>query len=225
MVFQDTGVQRPSDLFGGPRGMIDSGLPPIVFVLVNFARGLGDAVWAAVAVGAVLLLVRVLRREHVRHAVSGFFGVAIAAGIARLTGEAKNFFLPSIVINAVYSLAFLGSAFTRQPLIGLILKLFSEKPAAYHEHPTVRRAYRDATLGWAGLFLLRVVVKETLRQAGKTGWLAVAHFGMGYPLFLGALALTLRFIAWRTGGVVVADDPHPEEEPLPHSPFESEPHH
>ncbi len=219
-MLQELDIRKPSDLFGGPRGLVDSTVPPVVFVLVNVLSGLTAAVWSAIGAGAVLLLIRVVRREHVRHAISGFFGVAIAAGIAKATGEAKNYFLSGIVINAFYGTLCLVTAFTKHPVIGFLLRQLSDKPADYHDHPQVRRAYRDVTLGWAAVFFLRVAVQETLREMGRTGWLAVARISMGVPLYLAALALTLPFVNWRTRGVVVADDPHPDEHPLPETPFD-----
>jgi hypothetical protein len=198
----------PKELFGGPRDWVDSMLPPAAFVLVNVVAGLRAGVWAAAIAEVAVVAVRLAKRETLRHAFSGAVGVGVAIGFALWMHSAKAFFLPGIVTNAAYGALFLVSALTSYPLVGVIMKVLYDKPKAWHEHPRVRRAYREATFGWAGMFLLRVAVTGTLYRMDKVGWLAVAKIAMGYPLYLGALAVTLPFVKWRT-----ADVPVPEAEP------------
>ena len=202
------GIQRPQsleELFGGVHGVIDSSLPPIAFISVNAWRGLDAAIWTAVAVGTLLLLVRVVRREVVRHTVSGFFGVLIAVAFAKGTGSAKGYFGPGIVLNAVYAVAFIGSVVIRKPLVGILFKSFGKHPPEWFEHPRVRRAYSEVTLLWGGIFLVRVIVKSILYDADKAGWLAVTTLAMGWPLTILALAVTMPWIGRRTAGVDVGE--------------------
>jgi hypothetical protein len=201
----------PKELFGGPRDWIDSALPPIGFVAGNAIGGLNAGIWAAVAFEGVVVLVRLVRRETLRHAFSGALGVVIAVLFARATGQAKNFFVPGIVINAVYGVAFVLSVVFRRPVVGLIMRFVWEKPKEWHDHPAVRRAYAEATLLWALMFGVRAVVLETLRRLDKTGWLAIAKIAMGYPLYVAALALTVPYLKRRTASVPVPV-PEPEAE-------------
>jgi len=203
-----------AEAFGGPRGLIDSGLPVVAFVVVNTVADLTAAVWAAVAVGAVLMAVRLVRREVVRHTVSGFFGVTFAALIARATGEARNFFIPGIALNGGYFVLMVGSILVRRPLIGVVLRQFSDKPAEWHDHPTVRRAYTEVTALWAAMFGLRLIVQAVLYRADETGWLAAAKLGLGYPLFIPVLAVTPLWVKRRTAAVeATAADPPPLPSP------------
>jgi intracellular septation protein A len=194
------------DLFGGPRDWVDSAVPPIAFVIGNAIGGLTPALWAALAAEAVIVLIRLARRETLRHAFSGAFGVGISVLVAKWTGSARNFFIPGILINATYAVAFLVSVAVRHPLVGVIMRVVYEKPREWHDHPRVRRAYAEATVAWAAMFGLRAVVQETLRRLDKTGWLAVTKIAMGWPLYLAALGLTLPYVKRRT-----ADVPVPEE--------------
>ena len=199
----------PKELFGGPRDWVDGMVPPIAFLLANLFGDLRTAVYVALGAAGVLVLVRLVRRETLRHAFSGVFGVAIAAFIAERTGKAENFFLPGIIINAVYAVGFLASVAFRHPLVGVIMRLIIDKPKEWHSHPVVRRAYAEATVGWAGVFLLRVVVQEVLRRNEQLGLLTVAKIAMGWPLYLLALAATLPYVNRRTKDVPVpvsADD-------------------
>jgi intracellular septation protein A len=205
----------PKELFGGPRDWIDGAVPPIAFVIGNAIAGLGPAIYVALAAEAVIVAIRLARRETLRHAFSGAMGVAISALIAWKTGSAKNFFLPGIVINAAYAVGFVLSVVFRHPIVGVIMRLVMERPKEWHDHPTVRRAYAEATLGWAALFAVRVVVQETLRRLDQTGWLAVSKLAMGWPLYLAALALTVPYVKWRAREV-------PVPEPVPDSALDEE---
>jgi len=87
---------------GGKRGLIDSGLPALVFLIVfNLSsREINTAIYAAVGLSIFLTLIRLLKRETVQHAFSGLIGVAICALISKRSGSAADFYLPGLWINA-----------------------------------------------------------------------------------------------------------------------------
>jgi hypothetical protein len=199
----------PKELFGGPRDWVDSALPPAVFVIATFTRDLNFGIKCAIGAEVAVILVRLVTRETLRHAFSGAIGVAFCAFLARKTGHAKNFFLPGILINGVYGLAFVASVLFARPVVGLIMRVVWDRPKEWHDHPVVRRAYAEATLLWAAMFGVRAAVQATLWALDKTGWLAVTKIAMGYPLYIGALALTVPYLKRRTASVPV---PEPEAE-------------
>lgn len=174
---------------GGKRGLVDSGLPAAVFVLVYGWLGLRPAVGVALGLGGVLLGVRLVRREPARYALNGFFGIAISALVALRLGRAEGFFLPGIVVNAAYAAAFLGSMALRRPLVGVILAAL-ERPVDGPPAMRLRRVHVWATLGWAGVFGVRAVVQGALYLAGQPGWLAATKLVMGWPLTISAVVLT-----------------------------------
>jgi intracellular septation protein A len=187
---------RPTPLLvesiGGWRGLVDSGLPVVVFVAVNAAAGLTAAVWAAVAAGMVLFALRLARRESVQQAVSGFLGVAVAAFIAARTGEAKGFFLLGIWASFLYAGLFLVSVLARWPVVGVIWEYVDGAgDQAWRKDKQLMRVYTWCTLVWVGVFLARGLVQRYLYQEDQTGWLAVARLGMGYPLTIAALTVSV----------------------------------
>lgn len=187
-----------AEAIGGVRGMIDSGLPAVVFVGVAALSTLRTAVIAALGAALVLAGVRVLRHEPLRYAVSGCFGVAVSAFVALRLGKAQGFFLPGIAINAAYGAAFLASIALRRPLVGVVVRALGR--------PEPRGAAAVATtLLWGGVFLARATVQGTLYLAGKPGWLAAAKLTMGWPLTLLALAITAAAVR-RTDGTVGAQN-------------------
>ncbi len=187
---------RPTPLLvesiGGWRGLVDSGLPVVVFVAANAAAGQTAAIWAAVAAGMVLFALRLARRESVQQAVSGFLGVAVAAFIAARTGEAKGFFLLGIWASFLYAGLFLVSVLARWPVVGVIWEYVDGAgDQAWRKDKQLMRVYTWCTLVWVGVFLARGLVQRYLYQEDQTGWLAVARLGMGYPLTIAALTVSV----------------------------------
>ncbi len=204
---------RPTPLLvesiGGWRGLVDSGLPVVVFVAVNAAAGLTAAIWAAVGAGVLLSILRLVRKETIQQALSGFFGVAVAAFIAARTGEAKGFFLLGIWASFVYGGVFLVSVLARWPLVGVIWEYVDGAgDKAWRRDRRLMRVYTWCTLVWVGVFLARGLVQRYLYEEDQTGWLAVARLGMGYPLTIGALAISVLAVrrVRRAAEPTVAED-------------------
>ena len=176
---------------GGVRGMIDSSLPAIVFVIANAIGGLREAVTAAVAVGVLIFVLRIVRREPVTQAFYGFVAVAVAAFLAARTGKAQAFFLPGIALNAIYGMVGLLSLIVGHPIAGYVIAALDVRYERWRDSRPLRRVAVLATLTWTAVFALSVVVQGLLYLAGSTGWLAVAKIGMGWPLWGIALAITM----------------------------------
>ena len=177
---------------GGVRGLVDSGLPALVFVTVNILVGLQPAVVSAVACGVGVLVLRLARRETVQQAVSGFLGLALAAFIAARTGRAEGFFLPGIAMNFLYAGALLGSVALRRPLIGYAVAAFEGRGHSWRDDPRVRRVYATATLGWVAYFVVRAVAALALFNAESPVGLLVLRLS-GFPMMLAAVALTVAY--------------------------------
>jgi hypothetical protein len=179
---------------GGPLGIAEATLPFVAFTIVWTATGKDVAAGAivAVAIAAVLAGWRILRRETVQFAISGLIGVAFGAFVAARTGEAKNFFLPGILINAGSCLAYLISIAVRRPLIGLFAAALTGEGRRWYEDPVHRRLYTRASWIWVGLFAFRLCIQLPLYLTDSVGVLAVARVVTGLPLF--ALGLWFTYL-------------------------------
>jgi hypothetical protein len=187
---------------GGKRGLVDSGLPAVVFVGVNavvdaFAArstALHVAIAAAVACGLGVVVLRLVRRETVQQAVSGFLGLAIAVFFAARSGQARDFFKPGIYINAAYGAVFLASVFVRRPLVGAIYGAVDGLGSAWRTDRRLLRVFSVATVGWALVFGLRAVVQTIFYNADRPDLLAVSKLLLGWPLTIAAVAATIAFV-------------------------------
>ncbi len=187
---------------GGWRGMIDSSLPAAVFLVVYLVSGskLTTAIWAAVIVGAVIAVVRLVRRESLQQVAAGFAGVAVSAYVASRTGQAEDYYLPGLLINIVYGVALLVSVLVGWPLIGVVIGMLTGEGTAWRTNPPVRRAYAAATWIWVGVFGLRLAVQVPLYLWARSGAsqalgpLGIAKIAMGWPLYLLAAYVTYRVL-------------------------------
>jgi hypothetical protein len=185
--------QEPTLLeqMGGISGLVYSSLPVLVFVLLNSLFGLTVAIWGSLGSAALITVVRVVRKEPLQPAISGFFGVGIAAFIAYRTGSAKGFFLFGIWASLVYGSVFLASILVRYPLVGVIWSFLNGHGMAWRSDRKAVFAYNLATLTWVAVFGARFIVQRWLYDEDQTGWLAFARLAMGYPLTAIALVVTV----------------------------------
>jgi hypothetical protein len=187
------------EALGGKRGLIDSGLPAVVFVFVNSVvqalssrePALRAALVAAVLTGVAIVGLRILRKETLQQAVSGFLGLGLAVFFAARSGEARGFFLPGIWINVAYGVAFFVSALIGRPLVGAIYSAVEGMGTRWRDDPRLRRVFAYASLGWALVFGARAAVQGTLYVLDRPGLLAAARLLMGWPLTIAAVALTV----------------------------------
>ncbi len=201
-----------AEAIGGPRGLVDSGLPAVVFVIVNALGGLTPAIVAAIGVGLVLVVVRLLRKETLQQAIAGFFGLALAAFVAARTGKASGFFLPGIIWQVVLGAMALISLLVGRPYIGYVLAALDPKYAHWRESRPLRRAMAAATVLWGGIFAARAVVQGILYLNDSVGWLATTKIAMGWPLFAVGLAATF-WLARRASPAEPEDAPPTEGDP------------
>lgn len=176
---------------GGVPGIVASTIPVAVFVVVNVITALQPALIAALAAGVLIAVWRIARRQALQPAISGLFGVGVAAFIAYRTGEARGFYLPGLIYSAVLALAFLASVLVRWPLAGVIWHGINGDGQSWRRDPRLLRAYTWASLLWTVVFAARLVVQGLLYNADATTWLGIARLTMGYPLVGVALLGTI----------------------------------
>src|SRR5262245_42085824 len=181
---------------GGVSGLIYSSVPVLVFVPISSIFGLTAAIVAALAVAALILVWRLIRKESVQPAVSGFMGVGICALVAYIVGGSKGYFLYGIWMSLFWAVVFFVSVLIRRPIVGYIWSWINGHDRAWR---SVRRAvlvFDIATITWVLVFAARFVVQRHLYDADETGWLAAARIAMGWPLT--AVAALATYLAIRS---------------------------
>lgn len=191
------------DAIGGPLGIVESVLPPLIFVVLyqvaairaapsSVERGaLVPIVVAPLALSLVLVIYRLVRRQRPGSAIIGGALVGVSAALVLVTGDANTNYLPGFFINGAYGLAFLASVLVRRPLVGVVLALVTSD-GAWRDSPGRRRAATRLTLLWCLLFAVRLAVELPLFLAGdQIVALGIARIVLGLPLYSIVLVVTV----------------------------------
>jgi len=170
---------------GGTRGLLDSGLPSIVFLVAfNISHSLNKSAIIAIALSVLFAIARLVKRETLQHAISGVIGVVFCALLARHTGKAADFYLPGLIINVIYGVVYTVANLVGWPVLGLLLGPVLGENLAWTKVPARKRAYRRAGWLWVALFVSRLLVQYPLYKSNHINWLGTARLVMGTPLFL-----------------------------------------
>jgi hypothetical protein len=198
--------EQMAEQLGGWRGLVESSVPVVIFVLVNIVSSLNAALISSAAVAVGIAIWRLRKREPIRHAVNGLVGIAIGAIIAWRTGDAKNFYLPGILYGLVYGFALLGSVALRMPLVGWIYSVVVDRGSnQWRSDPRLLRTFGWLTVLWGVVWLAKVGVQAAFYLANQDTALGVARLTLGYPLY----ALLLAITVWKVRRVTRTLTPTP----------------
>lgn len=181
---------------GGVRGLIHTALPVTVFAATSALAGLVSAVIAAVVVAVVILAWQLARRESTRPALFGFAGVLLCAGLAFVTGEAKDFYLPGIWMYLGMAVAFTVSVLIRRPLVGVVWARVTGRDDSWRRNRRARLAFDTVTVVMALVSWTRFLVQHHLYDTDQAELLALARVAMGWPVFL--VTSSLIYLSIRT---------------------------
>jgi hypothetical protein len=184
--------EQLAEQLGGWRGLIESSIPVTVFVIANVMADLRKAIIVATASALLITVFRLSRRQPVRHAVNGLFGIVLGALIAWRSGEARDFYLPGIILSAGYALALLVSVAVRRPLVGWIWALVLDGGRTrWRDDQALLRTFAWLTALWALIYLIKVGIQYGLYLANQDEWLGVARLVLGWPPYALLLVVTV----------------------------------
>jgi hypothetical protein len=181
----------------GRSSLLDTLLPPLLFVLLNVIWGVQVAIWASLGLAVLIAAYRLLKRQSLLYALGGAGGVALAAGAAFLLGRAEGFFLPTILSGAVTFLLCLVSVLVGRPLVALTSYVARRWPLNWYWHQKVRPAYSEVTWIWVVFFGLRLLLQFNLFQEQAANLLGVVQFLTGWPATIVLLIASYLYGTWR----------------------------
>lgn len=176
---------------------IDTILPPLSFILVNYFGGLVPAIISALLVVFGIVLYRLNQKNTTQYAAFGAAGVLIAVVLAWVSGKAEGFFVPSLISSGGTVLLCLVSLIIQRPLTALSSMITRRWPSDWYWHPKVLPAYMETTLLWTLFFALRFWWQIRLfieTQITALGWVNIF---MGWPALIALLAITYLYGTWR----------------------------
>lgn len=181
----DEDREKVINAFGGKKGLIDSGIPSIIFLVIfNLRKDLQSALLASIATSALLTIIRLAKRDTVQHALSGFIGVLICAWFANRTGNASDLYIPKLLTNLGYGSVYLIANLAGWPVLGLMLGPILGENLLWRHNAARKRAYILASWLWVAMFFTRIAVQYPIYRSGNVNLLGTVNLAMGYPLFI-----------------------------------------
>ncbi len=190
-------LQEFKVVFSGKNKTIDTIIPPLLFALVNAYAGLLPATVTALALAAILTIIRVVRAEPLGYAISGLVLTGISAGLAWFTQNAVSFFLPSILTGALLLLTALVSIAVKKPLAALSSHLTRSWPLDWYWLSNILPAYTEVTWIWTAFMAARLAILIALYQAGDTTALGWLNTVLDWPVTVAVLVVSYIYGLWR----------------------------
>ena len=172
---------------GGKKGLIDSGLPAVIFLVVfNVAHDLQIAIWSALSLSILLGIIRLAKKDTIQHSISGILGVLICAYFANRSGNASDFYIPKLLTNLGYGTAYLVANLVGWPLLGIVLGPLLGENFEWRHNSQRKKIYIRASWIWVAMFFSRIAVQYPIYRSGNVNLLGTVNLAMGYPLFFAA---------------------------------------
>ena len=170
---------------GGKKGLIDSGVPAVVFLIFfNLTKELNTAIWAALSLSMSLAIIRLIMKDTIQHSVSGVIGVLICAYFANRSGNAIDFYWPKLLVNLGYGTAYLIANLVGWPILGLVLGPLLGENVTWRNNPARKKMYIKASWIWVAMFFTRFAVQFPIYLSKDVNLLGTVNLAMGYPLFI-----------------------------------------
>ena len=172
---------------GGKKGLIDSGLPAVIFLVTfNVRNDLREAIVAALGLSICLAIFRLVKKDTIQHSISGILGVLICAYFANRSGNASDFYIPKLLTNLAYGTAYLVANLVGWPLMGIVLGPLLGENFEWRKNPQRKKVYIRASWIWVAMFFSRIAVQYPIYRSGNVNLLGTVNLAMGYPLFFAA---------------------------------------
>jgi hypothetical protein len=145
---------------------------------------LHTALISSIATSAFFTVIRLIKRDTLQHALSGFVGLLICAWFANRSGNPSDLYIPKLLTNLGYGTVYLIANLAGWPVLGLMLGPILGENLLWRNHPERKRVYIQAGWLWVGMFFTRLAVQYPIYRSGNINLLGTVNLAMGYPFFL-----------------------------------------
>lgn len=175
---------------GGPRFLREGFGPVLGFYLGWKLAGLVAGI--ALATAIALVAYRMARRDERDGAlVKLALGLVILQAVIGLASGSERVYLAQpVLLNGALGLAFLGSAFTRRPLIGIFAAETYPFPPEVRESETFRSIFGKASIVWGVYQLLRSAMRLIILTQSSVDAYVLVNFLTGVPLMTAMFSWT-----------------------------------
>ena len=171
-------------VFSGSNSLLDSLLPPLLFLIINAVFGFQPALWASLGIGAIITGLRLLRRQKIAFALGGLGAALLAIGLRYLLNSSQAYFLPTLINDSLIMLALLVSTIINRPAVAFTSAFTRRWPLDWYWHAQVRPAYSEVTAIWVVFYALKIAIEFVLFRQGNVYRLAIFNFIGGWPALI-----------------------------------------
>ena len=185
----------------GKVGLLDTILPPVLFLALNSFLGFQAAVGGALALAILIAVIRLSRKQSLLYSLAGIGSVGLAIALAWFLGRSEGYFLPGIVNGGITVALALASLLIRKPMVAWTSFIARRWPLDWYWHSHVRPAYSEVTIAWTLFFAARLVWQVILFQGNNVNQLAFVNFLLGWPALIILLVFSYLYGTWRLGNL------------------------
>lgn len=217
--------RQMSQSLGGRRGMLEAGIPGLVFTILWLTtKDLRLALLAAGGVAAAALVIRLVERSTIQYVVNAIVGIGIGWVFVRLaasTGgseadQALAFFLPGIIWSGAYTVLMVTSCLVGWPFIGFMVGSVTGDPTAWHRDKQVVRLCTRLTWlflapGAIGVLLQGPIYvmghRGTIDTDTAVGLIGILRLGLGWPLRIASWGTMVWLLARNATPIEPSSEP------------------
>ncbi|MFW6280472.1 MAG: DUF3159 domain-containing protein [Halanaerobium sp.] len=175
----------------------DALLPPLVYAVTNSIFSLNTAVIFAIITAFSLWILRIIKKQNWKYSIGGLIIVITASGLAFITKNANNYFIPGMINSSLFFLTAVISILLGRPIAALASHLSRSWPLDWFWRKDIKPAYREVTIFWAVLFLIRLTAQIILYRNADPIILAWANTLLGWPFTILILIISYIYGIWR----------------------------
>ena len=173
---------------GGPIGILESLVPGTVYVTI-FSLTFNVLLAASIAGGIALVfaILQLVRKRPLTQVFAGLVGLGISVYLPLRDGlantHAADYFVPGLLTNIAYALAFAISILVRRPLAAIALSFLSANAKAWKTDKQIYKRFYWITVMWCGMFVTRLIIEVPLYLTNQVPALGVAKLVLGTPFY------------------------------------------
>lgn len=198
---------------GGRRGMLEAGLPGILFTAVWLpTKHLALALIISLVAAGIAALLRLLDRSTLQYVGNAVFSIGIGWIFVRIAAssggsasdQALAFFLPGIIYSGVYTIVLAGSCLSGWPLVGFMVGSVTGDATAWHSDKQVVRLCTRLTWllgapGGVGVLLQGPIWvlgwRDVIDVDTAVAIIAALRYGLGWPLRIASWSAMIWLLA------------------------------
>ena len=173
---------------GGPIGIVESLIPGTVYVTL-FSLTLNVLLSAIIAgfTALVFAILQLIRKRPLTQVFAGLVGLGLSVWLPLRDGlnntHAADYFVPGLLTNVGYGIAFALSLVFRYPLAAVALSFLSPAAKTWKTDREVYKRFFWITVMWLAMFSVRLLIEVPLYLTNQVAALGVAKLVLGTPFY------------------------------------------